>query len=365
MSGSQIYTPSRIFTGTEWLHDYALVIENGIVSDILPVKELQNRSVTDLTGSMIIPAFVDLQIYGAGGKLFSVYPDSETLEILREHCKQGGTSMCLPTVATNSTDTVHKCIDAVRNYLSAGGEGIIGIHLEGPWLNPVKRGAHIAEYIHPPDINEVKDLLEYGKDVIRMITLAPEVCSIEILELIASRKILVSTGHSDATFEQSKNAFRNGVRTVTHLFNAMSPFHHRAPGLAGAAMDDEEVMASIIPDNYHVDFSAVRIAKKIMKERLFVITDAVTATTKGLYPHQLAGEKYEAGGILSGSALTMIEAVKNLVRHCDVELGEAIRMCGYYPANLLGLPDYGIIEKGKRANILAIDNEMNILEFLK
>jgi len=134
----------------------------------------------------------------------------------------------------------------------------------------------------------------------------------------------------------------------------MSALQHRSPGLVGAVFNHPGVMASIVPDGYHVDFAAVKIAKKIMKERLFVITDAVTETSEGLYPHHLAGDKYESNGILSGSALTMMKSVKNLVQHCDIELDEAIRMCSLYPAQVLGLDNLGKIEKGYKASFIEL-----------
>ncbi|HKO80033.1 MAG TPA: amidohydrolase family protein, partial [Chitinophagaceae bacterium] len=213
-----------------------------------------------------------------------------------------------------------------------------------------------------PSVQQVKDLLEYGKGVIRMITLAPEVCSQEVIELILSYNVIISAGHSNATYEQAKNSFANGATTVTHLYNAMSPLQHRAPGLVGAAMDGEKVMASIIPDGHHVDYAAVRIAKQVMKERLFVITDAVTTTDKGGYQHYLVGDKYEAGGILSGSALTMNKSFQNLVNHCGIELGEALRMCSLYPARVIGLEkEMGKIEKGYKAKLLLLNERNDVL----
>jgi len=196
-----------------------------------------------------------------------------------------------------------------------------------------------------------------------MITLAPELCSQEVIDLILSYNVVISAGHSNASYEQAKKSFASGITTVTHLYNAMSPLQHRAPGLVGAAMDGNQVMASIIPDGHHVDFAAIRIAKAVMKERLFIITDAVTETDKGGYQHQLAGDKYEAGGILSGSALTMGKSVRNLVDHCGIEWGEALRMCSLYPARLMGLEnELGKIEKGYKAKMVLMDDTRNVLQ---
>jgi N-acetylglucosamine-6-phosphate deacetylase len=211
-------------------------------------------------------------------------------------------------------------------------------------------------------MGEVKSLLEYGKGVISMITLAPEVCSTEIIKLIQSYGIVVSAGHSNATYLQAMQSLDEGIPAITHLYNAMSPLQHRAPGLVGAALLHSSVKASIIPDGYHVDYAAVAIAVEMMKDRLFVITDAVTETDKGRYQHKKEGEKYEAGGILSGSALTMYKAFINLVREVKVPLGVAANMCSLYPARVMGLDNkYGEIAPGYAAQFLVLDKDLNLL----
>jgi N-acetylglucosamine-6-phosphate deacetylase len=198
-----------------------------------------------------------------------------------------------------------------------------------------------------------------------MITLAPEVCSEEVIDFILSRGIIISADHSNATYAEGKAGFARGIQLATHLFNAMSSLKHREPGLPAAIMDDEKVMASIIPDGHHVDYAMIRIAKKIMKERLFVITDAVTETGSGAYPHQLAGDKYEASGILSGSALTMIKALKNLVDHAGIELGEAIRMCSLYPARAIGRDqELGMISPGYICKMVVLDEKLEIADVI-
>lgn len=363
MSGTKAYTADRIFTGETWLTNHAVIVEGGKINSLAPVSSLSSsQHVVQFDGCIIAPAFIDLQIYGAYGKLLAVYPEANFLFKLNEYCLKGGTAFCLPTVATNTRNVFYKSIDAVRDYWNKGGEGILGLHIEGPWINPVKRGAHIESLIHPPSANEVKELLNYGKDVIKMITLAPEVCSKEIIELILSYHTVISAGHSNATYNEAMQGFENGISTVTHLYNAMSPLQHRAPGLVGATFDHPAVMASIIPDGYHVDFAAIRIAKNIMKERLFVITDAVTGTTKGYYQHELAGDKYEAAGILSGSALTMNKAVKNLVSQVGIELSEALRMCSLYPARVMKLDNsLGMIAKNYQAKMVVLDQELELV----
>lgn len=362
----RVLNASRIFTGDRWLTDHSVIIEDGKFKELISNTELPSSFEPERYEDCIItPAFIDLQIYGASGRLLAVYPETNSIESLVHYCRTGGAAWCLPTVATNTKEVFFKSIDAIRDYLSKDGKGVLGIHLEGPWINKVKRGAHIESLIHSPSVNEVKDLLEHGKGIIKMITLAPECVNKEVIDLILSYDVVVSAGHSNASYTEAMKGFANGVQLVTHLYNAMSPLHHREPGLVGATMDHKRVMASIIPDGYHVDYAAIRIAKKAMGERLFAITDAVTDTNEGYYQHQLAGDKYEAGGVLSGSALTMQKALQNLVQECGIDLGEALRMCSLYPARVLRLDSHiGKIEKGFKADLVVLDNTLQLKQLI-
>ena len=371
MVDTKIYKADKIFTGDNWLPDHAVFTKTGIIHDIIPVSSLaENIVAEDFRGCFIAPAFIDLQIYGAYKKLFAVYPETDALCKLKEYCEKGGAAYSMPTAATNTREVFYKCIDAIKAYWKEGGEGILGLHVEGPWINPIKRGAHIESLIHAPTIEEVKELLDYGRDVIKIITLAPEVCSQEVIDLIQSDNIIVSAGHSNATYREASKAFDNGIKTVTHLYNAMSPLQHREPGLAGATLNNENVMASIIPDGHHADYAAISIAKRIMGERLFVITDAVTETDKGYYQHYLAGNKYESAGILSGSALTMGKAVQNLVNYVNIELGEALKMCSLYPAKVLGMQNksdsyrMGKIGKGYISKMVVMNEKMEVVQMI-
>lgn len=366
MTASKAYKAARIFTGDKWLDNHAVITENGVITHLLPVHKLAaDMPVEDFGNNWLIPSLIDLQIYGAAGKLLAVYPEADSLFKLNDYCREGGAAYCMPTVATNSYDVFYACIDAIRDYWQQGGEGVLGLHIEGPWINPVKRGAHIESFIHRPTPEQVRSLLDYGKDVIRIITLAPEEVSPEIIQLIQSYGIVISAGHSNATYAAAVAGFDKGIKAVTHLFNAMSPLLHREPGLAGAAMDDKRVMASIIPDGYHVDFAAIRIAKAAMGERLFVITDAVTDTTSGPYPHILNGDRYEAGGVLSGSALNMLQAVRLLISKAGIEPEEAVRMCSLYPARVIGMDTkLGKIKTGYKASLLAVDSGFSLIKLI-
>lgn len=357
----QIFSADKIFTGTKWLTNHAIVIENNRIKEIIRVT----GNAQHFSNAFIAPAFIDLQIYGAGEKLFAVYPDKDALKRLVDYCRSGGAAYCMPTVATNHYDVFYKCIDTIRDYWNDAGTAVLGLHIEGPWISAAKRGAHVESCIHIPALQQVKDLLEYGKGVIKIITLATEVCSQQIIDLILSYNVVISAGHSNATYEEATHAFNNGITTATHLYNAMSPLQHRSLGMVGAILNHPSVKSSIIPDGHHVDFAAVRIAKQIMKERLFVITDAVTETTAGYYPHHFAGDKYESNGILSGSALTMNKAFKNLVQHCGIELTEALRMCSLYPAQVMQMEnELGVIQTGAAAAMVVMNENFEIIKLI-
>lgn len=351
----------KLFTGTEWLYNKEIVVEDGIVQSIRSSTE--HPFVNEGSEQFLAPAFVDFQVYGAAEKLFAVHPTAETLQAMNEVFSAEGTALFQPTLATNTIEVFKKGIDAVRTYWQSGGKGVAGLHLEGPWIHPAKRGAHIESLIHSPTVAEAEELLAYGKDVIKTITIAPEVCNDEVLQLLLSSGVVLSAGHSNATFTQAINSFEKGIPVATHLYNAMSPLHHREPGLVGAVLQHHSAMASIIPDGHHVDFEAIAIAKKLMGERLFAITDAVTETTEGAYRHHRVGDKYECNGTLSGSAISMHQAFINLVEKAGIEVEEALRMCSLYPARLLGMGHlYGRIASGTVAQFVVVDKQLRLVE---
>jgi N-acetylglucosamine-6-phosphate deacetylase len=361
----QVFLADEIFTGNETLSGRALFIENNIVSDILPPGSLPpDIAIEKFPDCFITPAFIDLQLYGGNGKLFSHSLDIESLDATRAYCMAGGCSRFMITMATNSTENFLKGIDTAGEYLSSGKKGLLGLHLEGPWINPVKKGAHIEAFIKRPPRKEVELLLEKGRGVVKMITLAPEQCDDEIIHLIMDHGVLVSAGHSNATYKQANHAFKLGVPAATHLFNAMSPLQGREPGMVGAIYDDANVMSSIICDGVHVDFASVHISKKMMGERLFYITDAVTSISEGYYKHVYKGDRYTLpDGTLSGSCMTMMSTLKNSVEKAGISLEESLKMCSLYPAGLLKDPFLGKIQKGQAVDFNIINKNTLELEY--
>lgn len=359
-----VLTNTTIITGKETFSGVAILINEGKVEGFVYESDIPSGySVRDLKGHTTAPAFIDLQIYGGNGFLFSANPSVDAIQATYNYCLQGGCTDFLLTVATNSNEVVNKSIIVAKEYLKKGGRGLLGLHLEGPWINTEKRGAHQAEYIHTPTLDEVKVLLEKAQGAVKMITLAPEVVNETVIDYLQTSGIVVSAGHSNATYRQATKAFEK-INVITHLFNAMSPLQSREPGMVGAIYDNGKVCSSFVADGIHVDFAALRISKKILGERLFLITDAVTETKDGPYQHAFKNDRYVVpDGTLSGSALTMMKAVKNSVHHAGIELAEALRMASLYPARVIGYEnEMGLIEKNYRASFVVFDDELNVSE---
>ena len=355
----------EIFTGREIQSGKAVLIREGRIIDIVDKKAIPaGYRIRDLDGYLLAPAFIDLQIYGGNGKLFSAELTTEALQAVYEYCLQGGCTQFLITLATNSIDKFIRAMEVAREYRISGGKGLLGVHLEGPYINPAKKGAHLEKFIRRPTPEEIELLITKGKDVLRMMTLAPEQCDPECIELLLRNGIVVSAGHSNATYGEATDGFYKGIPAATHLFNAMSPLQGRQPGMVGAIYDHNDVRTSVVCDGIHVDFASVRISKKILGERLFFITDAVAEVQYGEYVHVFRGDRYTLpDGTLSGSALTMLQAVRNGVEKTGIPLPEALRMASLYPAQLIGLQDrLGSICPGASADLILLDEQLNLLQ---
>jgi N-acetylglucosamine-6-phosphate deacetylase len=357
----------EIFTGQEIQTGKAVLVREGKVVDIVAASAIPaDYRQRELSGYMLAPAFVDLQIYGGNGQLFSAELTTEALDAVYEYCLQGGCTRFLITLATNSIEKFIQAMDVAKKYNAGGGKGLLGVHLEGPYINPAKKGAHIEKFIKKPTTDEIRLLLEKGKGIFKMMTLAPEQCDRECIELLLQNNIVVSAGHSNAGYGQAIDGFYQGIPAATHLFNAMSPLQGREPGMVGAIYDHTDVRSSIVCDGVHVDFASVRISKKIMQERLFFITDAVAEVSYGEYIHVFKGDRYTLpDGTLSGSALTMIQAVRNGVEKVGFPLPEALRMASLYPATVMGLEKkWGSIAPGTQADFIVLDEQLNLLQVI-
>ena len=358
---------ANIFTGDKIEKHKVILINDGMIDDIVTPTEVPSYYIIeDLKGLNIAPSFIDLQIYGGNGKMFSHELSIDALKATRQYCLDGGCAHFMITMATNSIDNFLKGIDVIQYYWDQGGKGVLGLHLEGPYLNPIKKGAHAERYIKKPTLQEIQQLLSRRIGVVKMITIAPEVCDEKVVDYLLSQGIIVSAGHTNATFNEATNGFQRGIPAATHLYNAMSALQHREPGMVGAIFDHSRVMSSIVCDGVHVDYAAARIAKQILKERLFFITDAVAEITEGEYRHIFKGDRYTLpDGTLSGSSLTMMKCVKNAIRYLGLPIEEALRMASTYPARLLGANfNLGKIEKGYHSSIIVFDDELNIKKLI-
>ncbi len=361
MEGKYAIYNGIIYSGYDCFTDHALLISGDQIEDIVNKQHIpEGYQLVDVGGANICPGLIDLQIYGTGEDLFSAELSSDSLQRINEQLIAQGCTSYMLTLATNSKEVFKKATQIYRDTKPKAG---LGLHLEGPFINAAKKGAHPESFIKEATLDALKDLIEGQTDVVRMITIAPELLSEESFNYLKNSGILLSAGHSAATIDEATKAFNLGIPTITHLWNAMSALHHRDVGLAGAAFNHAEVCASIIVDGIHVSYEAVKISKKMMAERLFLITDAVAKCDKDIYPHVFKGDHYVMpDGVLSGSALTMLQAVKNCVQHVDLPLDESIRMATLYPARLLKRTDIGQLEKNALANVLIFNDDFEVLK---
>ncbi|ELY2736877.1 N-acetylglucosamine-6-phosphate deacetylase [Cronobacter dublinensis] len=367
-------THGRIYTGHDILDDHAIVIADGLIERLCPLADLPaGIEQRDMGGAIIAPGFIDVQLNGCGGVQFNDTADAvsvDTLEIMQKANEKSGCTSYLPTLITCSDALMKQGVRVMRDYLAHHKNQALGLHLEGPWLNIVKKGTHNPDYVREPDA-ELVDYLCENADVITKITLAPERVAPEIIAKLTAAGIVVSAGHSNATLKEAKKGFRAGIRFATHLFNAMPYITGREPGLTGAIFDEPDVFCGIIADGLHVDFANVRLAKKVKGDKLCLVTDATAPAGANIDEFIFAGKTiyYRNGlcvdenGTLSGSALTMIEGVRNLVEHVNIALDEALRMATLYPARAMGVAHrLGSIEAGKVANLTAFTRDYKIIK---
>ncbi|WP_170172620.1 N-acetylglucosamine-6-phosphate deacetylase [Hymenobacter rigui] len=349
-----------IYTGSTVLPHHTLLVKDGLIEAVLPeVAAPADIPTVDARGLNVAPGLLDLQVYGAAGQLFSVTPTSEALITLTQHAFRQGTTGVLATMPTNSRDMMRRALEAGREFCREQ-PGLLGIHLEGPYINPLKKGAHQAEFIREPTVAEVEELLQLGGSILKMITLAPEMAPAAVVTRLREADVVLSAGHSNATYQQATAGFRQGFSAATHLFNAMSALQGREPGLVGAVYDSATAYASIIVDGVHCSYDAVRISQKLLGERLFLITDAVTDSEQGAYRFRREGNHFvDAQGTLAGSALTLPDSIRNCVQHVGLPLEEALRMASLYPAQVLGLDhELGYLNSSYRADFWLFDNDL-------
>jgi N-acetylglucosamine-6-phosphate deacetylase len=312
---------------------------------------------------LAVPGFVDLQVNGFGGVDF-LDADADGYRRAGEALLETGVTAYLPTLITSPEEQVLAALREVP--VDSDYPRILGVHLEGPFLSPRRLGTHLATARRDPDLELLDRLLDGGP--VRLMTLAPELPGAgPLIERLLERGVTVSLGHTDATAEQANLAFDLGVRTVTHLFNAMRPFLHRDPGVAGAALARDDVIVQLILDGVHLASETVRVAWRAAPQRVALVTDSVTAAgaSDGAYSFgSLDIEVHEGAvrgpdGVLAGSVLTMIEAVRNL-HALGVPLADAVEAATAVPARILGQPEIGRLDVGLPADIVILDDRVEI-----
>ena len=362
-------TNAVIYTGEKVLYEHAVVIENGLIQAVILEKDLAKEIPTvDLNGANLSAGFIDLQLNGCGGVMFNEEISVNTLEIMQATNLKSGTTSYLPTFITSPDEGMKQAVAVMREYLSKHQNQALGLHLEGPYLSVAKKGVHRPEYIR--EISpEMLDFLCQNGDVITKLTVAAENPTAEYISRFIQAGIIVSIGHSNATYEQAKQRFAEGASFATHLHNAMSPISSgREMGVVGAVLDSE-VYTGIICDGLHVHWGNIRLAKKAKGDKLVVVTDATAAAGADISEFIFVGKKvtvkdgkcYDEFGALGGASVTMIESIQNLIHHTYLSLDEILRMCTLYPAKAIGVDDkLGSIAVGKVANLAIFDQQFKV-----
>lgn len=320
----------------------------------------------DLEGGWLLPGFIDTQVNGGGGVLFNDDPSVEAIAGIGAAHAKFGTTALLPTLISDTLDRVDAAMRATERAVAEGVAGVVGIHIEGPFLNPSRKGTHDAARFLRLDAQAIRLLsgLTHGRT---MVTLAPEMCTPEDIAALVAAGVIVSAGHTDADYATMRTAIEAGISGVTHLFNAMSPLHHREPGVVGATIEDQSLYAGIIVDGRHVAPAALRIALAARpRDRFMLVTDAMSAVGTDATSFVLQGKTIriedavcvEENGTLAGSALDMATAVRNAVAMLGLTVPEAAEMASGAPAAFLSLPDRGRLLPGLRADMAWLDADL-------
>lgn len=359
-----------IYTADKVLYNHAVIVKDDKIQAIVLAENLaKSLPIINLNGANLTAGFIDLQLNGCGGVMFNEEPTLDTLNIMQETNLKSGTTSYLPTFITAPDEGMKQAVETMRSYLAQHKNQALGLHLEGPYLSVEKKGVHRAEYIRTIS-TEMLDFLCQNGDVITKLTLAAENPTAEHIAKFRQAGILVSLGHSNASYAQAKQRIAEGIGFATHLHNAMSPISSgREAGVVGAVLDSD-IYCGIIVDGLHVDWSNIRIAKKVKGNKLIIVTDATAAAGADIAQFNFVGKTVKVidgkcvdeFGALGGAAITMIESVANMVQHTDTPLDEVLRMCNLYPAKAIGVDDrLGSIAAGKIANLTAFDHNFNVI----
>ena len=362
----------RVLTGSGIQEGLAVLVEAGrTVAVTTPDDALHRADETcDLHGATLLPGFIDCQVNGGGGVLFNNATDVQALRRIGEAHRRFGTTGFLPTLISDDASRMRAAISATEAAIAERVPGVLGIHLEGPYLAAARKGTHDAGKFRVPDAEEIELATALGNGL-TLITLAPEQVGAEAIRALVARGAIVCAGHTAATYEQARTGIEAGVRGFTHLYNAMTPLTGREPGAVGAALEDRDAWCGVIVDGHHVHAASLRVALAAKpRGKVFLVSDAMPPVGADDPSYELYGETItardgvvrNAAGALAGSALDMATAVRNSVAMLGVNLAEAARMASTYPAEFLGIGDrYGRIAAGYHADFVALDQDLQVV----
>jgi len=371
----QALVGARIFTGAEFLENYALVIAGETIAAVIPIAEL-DESIPQilLDGGVVAPGFIDLQVNGGGGAFFTNNTSVTAIQTIINGHRPTGTTSLLPTLISD-TRAVHQAgVRAVADAVAVGIKGVLGVHVEGPFFDMARRGAHNARYIRTmeqADIDWLVNSVKSQHDFKVLLTLAPEHAAPGQIKQLTSAGVIICAGHTDAHYESVVSALNEGLSGFTHLYNAMRPTTGREPGVVGAALVDANSWCGIIIDTYHVHAASARIAYAAKpKGKMYLVTDAMSTVGSSEKSFQIYGETIvekdgclvNAEGKLAGSAIGMIDAVRLNTEWVGVDLGESLRMAALYPAEFMQVDNYlGRIQAGFRADLVHFTDDYRVI----
>ena len=352
--------------------DLAVLLDDGgDIAALVPASQARTQAdeIDDLAGGWLAPGFIDAQVNGGGGVLFNNDTSVEAIAAIGRAHRRFGTTGFLPTLISDDAEVMARAIGATRAAIAAGVPGVLGVHLEGPYIAPARKGTHDAGKFRVPDAAEVAMATSLDNGI-TLITLAPEQVPLATIRAMAARGAIVVAGHTAASYEQARAGLEAGLRGFTHLYNAMSPLQGREPGAVGAALEDRDSWCGVIVDGVHVHPGSLRVALAAKpRGKLFLVTDAMPMVGADDPAFALYGEVItavdgvvrNAAGALAGSALDMATAVRNCVRLLGLPLDEAARMASTYPADFLGLDGRcGRIAAGLQADLVLLDESLAV-----
>lgn len=367
---SNIYHATCLFDGQQYHQNKCLVVNGGKVESIVSVEQLtdeQQSQVEKLIGT-IAPGYIDVQVNGGGGVLLNNQTTVAGIEtIAKAHAKFGSTGI-MPTLITDEITVIEQAADAMSQAIAQGIPGVLGIHFEGPHLSVEKKGVHNPAFIRPITAREIAAFTRKNIGIV-MVTLAPENVMPEDIKKLVDAGVIVCLGHSNADSVTVKKALAAGATGFTHLFNAMSPFQSREPGMVGTALLDQNSWCGLIVDGHHVHYDACKLAIQAKnKGKIMLVTDAMspvgsdeqTFELLGAVVHRNGDRLTAETGELAGSCIDMAATVKNTVEHLDCELGEALRMASKYPAEFLSRTDLGQLTAGATASFVLLDDDLSV-----